>query len=98
MGVPMRPAPIQPIFCAVFDITKLSRCKPSRGVSLSRVHAGIRLRMCGAGRHNLPPGLLRRSQGYECGGLSSLTMQDAVTIAVTGAPDRSQNAAASGCA
>ena len=25
IGVPMRPTPIQPIFCAVFDITKLSR-------------------------------------------------------------------------
>ena len=23
MGVPMRPTPIQPIFCAVFDIPKL---------------------------------------------------------------------------
>jgi hypothetical protein len=31
----MRPTPIQPIFCAVFDITKLSRlnfCRDSSGL------------------------------------------------------------------
>src|SRR6185503_12118269 len=28
MGRPMRPVPIQPIFCAFFDITKLSHCNP----------------------------------------------------------------------
>jgi hypothetical protein len=31
MGVPMRPAPIQPIFCAFFDITKFSRWNFCRG-------------------------------------------------------------------
>jgi hypothetical protein len=30
IGVPMRPTPIQPIFCAFFDITKLP-LKPCRG-------------------------------------------------------------------
>jgi NitT/TauT family transport system permease protein len=95
----MRPVPIQPIFCAFFDITKLPlklrRHIPRRAARLA-VLAIFRQCLWLALKRHYPAAKARFSrtahEGRSGNGRSSpAAMQDAVTIAVSDAPERAES-------